>query len=423
MITSLRLRNFKTFAEEIEISFTGSFSIKRFLCNTFETKGKRVLKTIGFYGPNNTGKTCLILALANLRALMLNESHEDLCNSFIENNVTYFKVEYIIKDRMYSYDVSYDNKEKKYIREELNKLTVAPSNSSMISSKTLIVKDKNGVIFGGSKNGSGNFGKETLMKMFSPSLPILKSLEFAEDIFPDLYQAQKDYIEFASSIILVRNDKHFLDIRPTLELIKNDLKARKFISEFIKNSDLHISDFGFSDNIETDVDVSNFVKPSTNLETLKFYSVHKGYKVPSFIFDSLGTQKIIALSGYIYQAIKNGGILLIDEIDGSLHHILTRAIISLFNNDLNKRAQLVFTTHDLLLLDLEKLFRKDQIYLTNIHEKTGESVLVHLSDITSKDEDGIRGDEDIRKHYLHGRFGKLPSPELFDVLEETLDEQ
>ena len=141
---------------------------------------------------------------------MLNESHEDLCNSFIENNVTYFKVEYIIKDRMYSYDVSYDNKEKKYIREELNKLTVAPSNSSMISSKMLIVKDKNGVIFGGSKNGSGNFGKETLMKMFSPSLPILKSLEFAEDIFPDLYQAQKDYIEFASSIILVRNDKHFL---------------------------------------------------------------------------------------------------------------------------------------------------------------------------------------------------------------------
>lgn len=422
MITSLKLRNFKTFSGEIEISFTGSFSIKRFLCNTFETNGKRVLKTAGIYGPNNTGKTCLILALANLKALMLNENHEDLCNSFVEDNVTYFKVEYVIRDRMYSYEVSYDNKEKKYISEELKGLTVAPSNSSVISSKTLIKKDKNGVSLVTPRNGPYNLGEGLEMKMFSPSLPILKSLEFSEEIFPELFKAQKDYIEFASSIILVRNDKHFLDIRPTIELIKNDLKARRFISEFIRNCDLHISDFGFSENIETDVDVSNFIKPSTDLESLKFYSVHSGHKVPSFIFDSLGTKKIIALSGYIYQVIKNGGILLIDEIDGSLHHILTRAIISLFNNDLNTKAQLLFTTHDLLLLDLEKLFRKDQIYLTNIDENTGESVLIHLSDITSKNENGIRGDEDIRKHYLHGRFGKLPSPELFDVLEDILND-
>ena len=114
--------------------------------------------------------------------------------------------------------------------------------------------------------------------------------------------------------------------------------------------------------------------------------------------------------------------MLIDELDSSLHHIIIRAIIALFNNELNKKTQLVFTTHDAMTMDLRRLFRKDQIYLTDINKK-GENTIIHLSkDFTSRGENGVRGDEDVVDYYLKGRFGAIPTPDLFDSLYEVANE-
>jgi AAA15 family ATPase/GTPase len=71
-------------------------------------------------------------------------------------------------------------------------------------------------------------------------------------------------------------------------------------------------------------------------------SVYRGISVPSVLFDSVGSKKIEAFVGYIIEALKNGKILIIDELDSSLHFKLTRAIVAMFNNDSNNRAQLIF---------------------------------------------------------------------------------
>ena len=83
----------------------------------------------------------------------------------------------------------------------------------------------------------------------------------------------------------------------------------------------------------------------------------------------------------------------------------------------NKKAQLLFTTHDLMLLDLKTLMRKDQILLTNIDKDKKTSTITSLSSFTAQD--GIRGDENIADYYLKGKFGAIPTPELFDVLVEV----
>ena len=92
---------------------------------------------------------------------------------------------------------------------------------------------------------------------------------------------------------------------------------------------------------------------------------------------------------------------------------MTRALVSLFNNDLNRNAQLIFTAHDVTLLDCKKLFRKDQIWFADKDEDG--AYLYSLADFTSLD-DHIRSDTDMMEKYSQGKFGALPEPDLIAVL-------
>ena len=415
MITSIKFRNYKTFYKEVFMSFVADAQIKRFLCNSVQKNYLNILKTACIYGPNNTGKTCLVLALRNLRALMLNEPHEDLTNSFIDNdNVISYVVEYVQNGSFYRYLVDYNCKESRYINEELCLLKKQESNHSVSSEKKLVCRKDNKIkLVGIDKDFT-----EKLVSMISDHYPILSTLNSFGD--ETLDKAHKDYIEFAKSIELLRMDSN-LDLRKTIELIKSGDEGINFVKEFVKNCDLHIDDFGYDEEIKSDVNINNFISNALDKNSMSFYSEHKKHRVPSFVFDSVGTRKIIAMSGYIYDALKNNKILLVDEIDSSLHHILTRSIVSMFNNDLNRGSQLIFTTHDLLLMDLKHLFRKDQIFLTDI--KDDESIVIPLTAFPSNTENGIRGNEDIIEHYTKGRFGSIPTADLFESLQEVFEDE
>ena len=63
--------------------------------------------------------------------------------------------------------------------------------------------------------------------------------------------------------------------------------------------------------------------------------------------ESAGTQKFIALTGPFLHTLKNGNILVVDELEARLHPLLTKALVGLFNSSANKKnAQLIFATHD-----------------------------------------------------------------------------
>ncbi len=123
-----------------------------------------------------------------------------------------------------------------------------------------------------------------------------------------------------------------------------------------------------------------------------------------------------ALASYVIGALKEGRILVVDELDNSLHFRLTRAIISLFNNELNENAQLIATAHDISLLDCNSLFRKEQIWFT--HKDKERAYLYSLSDFTAS-ESKTRGTSDLVAKYRAGVFGALPEPDLFDTLLEV----
>lgn len=419
MICKFSVENFRAFSEKVELDFFANGNIKRFDYNYVNVSEENILKTIGFYGPNNTGKTCILLALFNLRLLMLNEYHEKFSNVFAnKGDVTSFSVEYFINGRFYNYSVEYNNQTHQYLRESL---ILKTHNVSSQTNDKIFERNDNKLSWKGITN---DLKKANIIKVFSLSFPFM--IVFNDDENEEMKQAKKDYLDFANSILFLRMDRP-VDVSKTIDLIQRDAKASKFIKEFVKNCDLHINDFGFDENVLSDTNIEEQLKVAMNnpafiKESLKLYSLHNGYRVPSVFFDSAGTLKLVALSGYIYDAISNGKTLIVDEIDSSLHHIITKSIVAMFNNMLNTKSQLLFTTHDVLLLDLKEMFRKDQIWLVDILDSSS-SKITRLSEFTSRSQNGIRGDESITEYYLKGQFGAIPTPDLFVSLEEAVSNE
>lgn len=92
---------------------------------------------------------------------------------------------------------------------------------------------------------------------------------------------------------------------------------------------------------------------------------------------------------------------------------MSRAIISLFNNIANTSAQLICTTHDVSLLDIKTLFRKEQLWFTDKDDT--QVYLYSLADFTSS-ETGIRSETNLYERYSKGLLGALPDPSLIDLL-------
>lgn len=123
--------------------------------------------------------------------------------------------------------------------------------------------------------------------------------------------------------------------------------------------------------------------------------------------ESDGTQRMFELLGPIYDVLGAGAILIMDELDTSLHAHITREIVQLFNNPATNPngAQLVFTTHDTSLLD-PTLLRRDQVWFT-AKDEAGATDLYSLQDFS------VRKGEPLLKGYLAGRYGATPVVERF----------
>lgn len=119
--------------------------------------------------------------------------------------------------------------------------------------------------------------------------------------------------------------------------------------------------------------------------------------------ESVGTQRFFARIGLWMDAIKSGTVLVVDEIEASMHPLLTRHLIDMMQDQtINKNhAQLIFTTHDTGLLDL-KLLRRDQIWFAEKDENSMQTDIYALTEFSP------RKDENIAKGYMQGRYGAIP---------------
>jgi uncharacterized protein len=145
---------------------------------------------------------------------------------------------------------------------------------------------------------------------------------------------------------------------------------------------------------------------------------HTGEPVPFSLEDdeSNGTQRFFAIAGPILDALDKGALLLVDELDCSMHPLLTRKVIELFQSPRanTNGSQLVFATHDSSVMD-SSIFRRDQVWLTEKRQDGSTDLFsLHDFDHTTRPRKG----EALERRYLAGRYGAVPQfGPIFEDLE------
>lgn len=126
----------------------------------------------------------------------------------------------------------------------------------------------------------------------------------------------------------------------------------------------------------------------------------------------------------VVNALLNGGTLVIDEFDASIHPMALMSIINIFHNDdLNKKnAQLIFNTHNPIFLNAN-LFRRDEIKFVERDDDTHCSNQYSLSDFGTTGKNGVRKNEDYMKNYFVSRYGAITDIDFTPIFENLLEKE
>lgn len=415
MIKSITMENFHAFNKKVSLSLVADLRTKYLLSNSVFLDNKHVLKTSGIFGSNNTGKTSFIFGVGVIKEA-LTKGKIDHCSSnlFSSDRISSFSIEFDNCDGngWLRYDFSFDTEKKEFVSEKLTSLV---SYKTGEREKVLFLRDIRENIFSCCLPGV-----EANFKLISPITSLLFGMVLEN---PEMEKWKKALVDAGNSIeiLLMYN----IPITKTINILKgNDEKKKELILDFVKNADLSVDDFCYSpdsanihfEKEDAEINEQALAVQAELMDMARLTTTYGGKKVPSLLFDSSGTKKIEAISSYIMEAFQSGKTLFVDELDNGLHFKLTRSIVSLFNNLANQKGQLIFTTHDVALLDTKELMRKEQIWFA---QKDKEGVTMKsLSSFTAKD--GVREASDLIQAYNRGNFGSVPDPKFINTVIKLL---
>jgi len=410
MIIEIRAKNCFVFEEEISFSMKADMRNKKFTSNVHRENNFNVLKAVGIYGPNNAGKTCLVKCIRAIKNVLLDKKSGLVRNIFSDNEVCQLGVTFLAYGRKFSYDFWYNAKTNEYVYESFSEMLKDQYGNE--KEVNWLKRDTiNDVYYCTDEDVQAMMAIISKNNLFCYLVDISK--------FECLKEMKDILVGFAEKIDIINmND---IPMKHTIELMKNRNNLQEKIVEFIKNADLYMDNFMYVDADKIQLKASDEEEkpeekvldiPESIMDQIRLVSSYKGVHVPSMLFDSTGTKKIAAIASYVIEAIEEGRFLVVDELDSSIHFKLTRAIVALFNNELNTSAQMIFTVHDINLMDCKRMFRKEQIWFVH---KDEEGVYVYsLADFTAQE--GVRDTTDVMEKYRKGALGALPAPELIKSL-------
>ncbi|KXS46503.1 MAG: putative ATPase [Methanohalophilus sp. T328-1] len=373
-------------------------------------KNDSLLKSAMIYGANASGKTNVLKAMRELRDLVRNSAKNQIGDNLPYRPFklseqsrllpTRFIISFIQNNIRYKYEVSFS---KNKILEEY--LHYYPNNR-----KAIIFERNDGKI-------KVTTDKKKQKDIYSRTLPnVLYLSSSAQQNYSKTSEPFKWFNDFD-----VVTSKESFDISNTIDLLNKNNEYKNNIIKFLKEADLSIA------NVEAkieDVDISEIsdlppkllerfnkmIGDGDQVQKLTFNSFHtvgeNAEKSPvAFTLDeeSDGTQRLFSLIGPWLNTLKEGRVLIMDELDVRLHPFITEFLINLFHDPTQNvnNAQLVFTTHNTYTLS-QKLFRRDQIWFTEKDPIYGNTDLYSLSEFKP------RKDKNIQKGYLMGRYGAIP---------------
>jgi AAA15 family ATPase/GTPase len=400
MILEFSVKNFLSFKEKVTFSMIAN-SNKELNDNYVEIGGNKVLKSAAIYGANASGKSNLFKILT-LVVLMLRSSNSVDINAKLPlipfkldkgsvNKPSEFEIKFILDETRYVYgfiadkDKIYDEylyyypngrETKIFDRTNINEYSYTQKDEKIL--REIETKNAQNKFFLATAT-NWNFDKtKAAYNFLTNGIGTCNNLEILKNMAYKMYETNPDYL-------------------------------KDFAIDFLQKADFNIEDYQISQ-----IDVpGEFLTAIPEFITKTLPDKPKAYQVLfkhknsdnylSIDEESLGTQMIFAFIPFLADSLKNKKVLIIDELDKSLHPFLVQYIVEIFNDaEINKNgSQLIFNTHDTNLLDLN-ILRRDQIWFTEKNSETGESDLYSLSDFS------VRKQENVEKGYMLGRYGAVP---------------
>lgn len=382
-------------------------SLKEHEYNVAKIDNGEYLKVSAIYGANASGKTNVLQAFDYMkkRILVSDDSkknspidEENIYSFMINNDPIALEVEILAKNnKIYKY--GFEVLKDKIISEWLFEKRVNKFYS-------IFERENNNVSMKPNKISElVNIDERTLF------LNIYSKIDRNNEDFSNVYDwfVNSTYLDLGNPKF-----ERFINNRVSLKIL-SDESYKKELLKFIKTFDSGI------EGIKTTPDSIEAVK--SNNEIIDIEVIHKGengeLKALPFYLESNGTRKMFHLFDFFIDALKNGMVLFVDELDAKLHPLLTRYIINLFHNEETNigNGQLIYSTHDTVNLNKET-FRRDEIWFAE-KDKDGISEIYALSDYILEDDKNagkkVRNDATYNKDYLTGRYGAIPVLEEFDI--------
>ena len=409
MLIRFSFKNFKSFKNENCLDMEAT-SLKEHEYNVAKTENGEYLKVSAIYGANASGKTNVLQAFDYMkkRILVSDDSkknspidEENIYSFMINNDPIALEVEILAKNNKiykYGFEVLKDTIISEWLFEKrVNKFyAIFERENNNVSMKPNKISDL------------VNIDERTLF------LNIYSKIDRNNEDFSNVYDwfVNSMYLDLGNP-----NFERFINNRVSLKIL-SDENYKKELLKFIKTFDSGI------EGIRTTPDSIEAVKNNNGIIDIEV--LHRGengeLKALPFYLESNGTRKMFHLFDFFMDALKNGMVLFVDELDAKLHPLLTRYIINLFHNSQTNigNGQLIYSTHDTVNLNKET-FRRDEIWFAE-KDKDGISEIYALSDYILEDDKNagkkVRNDATYNKDYLTGRYGAIPVLEEFDIIHE-----
>lgn len=430
MLLRIILQNFMSFKDIVQFDMFPNAKRTTNSEHVYRSNAVSVLKQAAIYGSNGAGKSNLVKSLSFIRDFVLNKDFID-------------KIE--IDKYQYALLPEPNSKPVEVVVEFIAQNEVAYIYKIAISRQGVDEESLFVSYLGKAKNNL----------IFKRALT---NIEFSFDIPKDIQQLVNRLIErnpqasfmalnqefpaiinehvsetfswFRDSLVVIGTNS---TIPALIDLMRRDGRLMRFTQEMLRNLCLGISGLDIETE-EADEWIAKHASeiPEKTLATLRddeviarmenerqalsIFSVEGIKKVGRFVFNQFGpdgyvgkmdiaaqsdgTVRLLTLLPAIYDAVKSGKTVVIDEINYKMHPSLVLGLVEYFSKNIDTSGQLIFTTHETSLMEEKQLLRNDEIWF--VEKNDGASLLYSLNDFK------LHHSLSVRNGYMDGRFGAKP---------------
>ncbi len=429
MLLSCAVENFRSFLDEQELSLVANSRQSNLLSHLVEIPAheQKVLPLAAIYGANGAGKSNFVRALRWMKAMVLrstaNEARVKGCQPFLfarPERATRVSLRFL-RDG-FVFDYAFSAFPARIDSEWLD--VISPTGRELVLYERRTTPENASEIEYGDELGPLSQRLQAMRTLGPRSTELFLSRIIRDIPSEELPKQLVSAMAWFKALEIISADSNST---PLFDRLTQDIEYRSYVEGLLRRADTgvsqlaprvvshHIENLGALNRRRAEkkepgarfiagglrlVKVSDELAEERSLRTLHTSGEGSDAEL-DFSEESDGTQRLAHLAAAAFAAGREPSVLVVDELDRSLHAVLVKTFVGEFLSRANgKRNQLIFTTHETHVLD-QDLLRRDEVWFAQ-KSANGATELFSLDDFP------VRNDLRLDRSYLSGRFGAVP---------------